>query len=543
MVAVALRPQEVDGTRTPRRLWKHWFNFILWLLTVQLVLFLLITLLVIPSADVRDGPIGAGALFDQKKVSPSHPLRESPSRQPLRRQFVDYGESLVEESKKSLDDYYERPHFPFDRPAVLIIGGSDGSGTRAFVQSLMQLGVPIVYDDEVTFDVHGRSMADGDGWPKIVSMVLDSTHSANYNLTSLPDNVRETALLHLTRLKKELTRKAKFRFSAVLNATPAVLFAFKAPVTMLLLPLLTKVFGFVKFLHVVRDGRDVALSANQSPIKKFYDFYYRDHMIRRHALKKPAGELQSVMAMQLWNDWNLEALEWEHSHANGQTFDFITMRTEDLVDPKTKLNSLLHLATFVGLQPLPSELCCMTMKEEKDMGLSVKISPQQGHHGLRGDFGDLLKGDRGPSTSESEASIIKAKEARAKKREKLRREQLERSKVQFGLDETTTPRRRLMEHATSAISRDTPTDRSSGRLGRQPTATIANPIISVQHRYGRWATTLRNRTELSFHLHREGAAGLKAFGYEPALSFLARHPDLSYTRVACQKEQPLYCSS
>jgi hypothetical protein len=154
-----------------------------------------------------------------------------------------------------------------------------------------------------------------------------------------------------------------------------------------------------------------------------------------------------------------------------------------------------------------------------------------------------LKGDRGPSTSESEASIIKAKEARIKKREKLRREQLERSKVQFGLDETTTPRRRLMEHATSAISRDTPTDRSSGRLGRQPTATIANPIISVQHRYGRWATTLRNRTELSFHLHREGAAGLKAFGYEPALSFLARHPDLSYTRVACQKEQPLYCSS
>jgi hypothetical protein len=43
---------------------------------------------------------------------------------------------------------------------------------------------------------------------------------------------------------------------------------------MLLLPLLLDAFGSIKFLHVVRDGRDGAIIKNQSPVQKFYDSYY-----------------------------------------------------------------------------------------------------------------------------------------------------------------------------------------------------------------------------------------------------------------------------
>jgi hypothetical protein len=50
------------------------------------------------------------------------------------------------------------------------------------------------------------------------------------------------------------------------------------------------------------------------------------------------------------------------------------MRREDLVNPEHKLDSLLHLATFVGLRPSLSELCSISIKDEEDMGLSVNVS-------------------------------------------------------------------------------------------------------------------------------------------------------------------------
>jgi hypothetical protein len=45
---------------------------------------------------------------------------------------------------------------------------------------------------------------------------------------------------------------------------------------MLLLPIFSEAWNGVgiKFLHVTRDGRDIAFSGNQSPVRKFYDTYY-----------------------------------------------------------------------------------------------------------------------------------------------------------------------------------------------------------------------------------------------------------------------------
>lgn len=54
-------------------------------------------------------------------------------------------------------------------PAVLVVGGTDGSGTRRVVQLLTNLGVLIVSEDPETYDIHADLFG---GWPKVVEPVL-----------------------------------------------------------------------------------------------------------------------------------------------------------------------------------------------------------------------------------------------------------------------------------------------------------------------------------------------------------------------------------
>ena len=58
---------------------------------------------------------------------------------------------------------------------VLIIGGTDGSGTRRVVQLLSKMGVKIVSEDPETYDIHGDLMG---GWPVVVSPIIQ----VNYTL-------------------------------------------------------------------------------------------------------------------------------------------------------------------------------------------------------------------------------------------------------------------------------------------------------------------------------------------------------------------------
>jgi hypothetical protein len=536
-----VRHRRVEGTRTTQKFPMHCFKCLLALAAAQISMMILGGIIWMPSSDDALAVNGSISGFPNHYTwSQDHQKREH-SRS---RQFPVRSKSNLNQTAL-LDDHFNQPHLnlSLDQPAILILGGSDGSGTRAFVQHLIQLGIPMIFDDEITMDVHGRSMSDGDGWPQIVRMVLDSVHSANYNVSSLPDTVKEIAIFHLTNLKKELTRKFEARFRVGVRVKSGVLFGFKAPVTMLLLPILEEVFGTVKFLHVVRDGRDVALSANQSPVKKFYNFYYKDYIERRRKLERPAGEesLENVFAMQLWNDWNTEVKEWAQTHADKHSFDYMVMRTEDLVDPEHKLDSLLRLATFVGLRPSPSEVCCISIKDEKDMGLSVSVS-QRGRPSLYDGFGTLLRADRGPPTLDSDFSRDKVQETRAIKRERLRRERIQTKGDESDLSTGGASDRRRRRLSGSSIATSN-LEQGSDSVAKGAVGTSKGPKLSVQRRYGRWATTLENRRDLSLKLHSEGAVGLKAFGYEPASHFQQQHSDLLQVRAFCQNLEPLACSS
>ena len=66
-------------------------------------------------------------------------------------------------STEGLDNYGSRTHFPkksswASNGPYLIVGGSDGSGTRAVVDQLIELGTFIYFEDRRTMDIHGAEM-------------------------------------------------------------------------------------------------------------------------------------------------------------------------------------------------------------------------------------------------------------------------------------------------------------------------------------------------------------------------------------------------
>jgi hypothetical protein len=159
-----------------------------------------------------------------------------------------------------------------ERP-ILIVGGSDGSGTRGFVDTLRDfLRVDFVVDDSHTLDVHAGGMFHGQGWPGLVEKTLGHTHSANFELDDLPDEMRALVVAEVdgfisTLKHKHLQNQLKLnqrlphgldgagnKVTKDAQAAGGVSFAFKAPVALLVLPILAKVIGRpIKFIHVVRE--------------------------------------------------------------------------------------------------------------------------------------------------------------------------------------------------------------------------------------------------------------------------------------------------
>ena len=267
---------------------------------------------------------------------------------------------------------------------LLIVGGSDGSGTRAVVELLGRLGVPMVLDDVGTGDVHATSVVDGDGWPALVRLVLQATQSANYewetDLTYTQQVILQSAVQEGIQQPYEargqtLRRQGEKQGMALAKG---VAYGFKAPVSMLLLPVLEHVFSSrgIFFLHVLRDGRDVALSNNTSPVHKFYRVFYPNATRRKQVLGNQlngSASLKTTMAMQLWNDWNLQVHEWAHRRLARPTnsgFDYMVLRTEDLMHPSTRFTMIRQLADIVGSSQPMAQLCCLSHETIQDLGQS-----------------------------------------------------------------------------------------------------------------------------------------------------------------------------
>ena len=80
-----------------------------------------------------------------------------------------------------------------------------------------------------------------------------------------------------------------------------------------------------------------------------------------------SGELYNVRAMQLWRDWNKQVYDFGMaqgrnfegtrpskvgSDSSSSTFEYLMLRSEDLVDPERKWQVYQVLADFVGSSPM-----------------------------------------------------------------------------------------------------------------------------------------------------------------------------------------------
>eukprot|EP00607_Mallomonas_marina_P001239 CAMPEP_0182435936 /NCGR_PEP_ID=MMETSP1167-20130531/78503_1 /TAXON_ID=2988 /ORGANISM="Mallomonas Sp, Strain CCMP3275" /LENGTH=574 /DNA_ID=CAMNT_0024627517 /DNA_START=105 /DNA_END=1826 /DNA_ORIENTATION=+ len=281
--------------------------------------------------------------------------------------------------------------------SVLVVGGTDGSGTRRVVQVLTLLGVRMVSEDPQTYDIHADIAG---GWPNIVTPVLQTTHKLLYSAASMPTDVANNTVRKLRQLvrkaREDSQKKQSFTLAVggLLKRPPgataaAVEFGFKAPVAMTLLPLWTETCPHLKFLHVLRDGRDIAFSANQGPVNKFYETMYGKEKPMRH----PA-----VRGIRLWSDWNSDIFKYATQYMNDITqstessFGYMFLHTEDLVPYsstlKRRFEVISGLAAWVGSNLNERALCCLALEKSQFMG-----SHDGSMHGKSGS--DSLKGRYG----------------------------------------------------------------------------------------------------------------------------------------------------
>ena len=168
----------------------------------------------------------------------------------------------------STDGNYYRP----DTNNLLVVGGTDGSGSRRAVTLLAALGVKMITEDQFTYDIHASEVG---GWPNFVKPVIEHTHSLNYSPLNLPHHIQQHTTVTVNQVVNKVLSVASNRSpyirslqaGVVVEIPPGVRSSkvnvgFKAPVSMAVLPFFVQLYPHVMFLHVLRDGRDIAFSSN-----------------------------------------------------------------------------------------------------------------------------------------------------------------------------------------------------------------------------------------------------------------------------------------
>jgi len=134
--------------------------------------------------------------------------------------------------------------------------------------------------------------------------------------------------------------RAEFRDSVAAHraAVPAGVskWGWKEPRTMYLLPFLREEFPDLRFLHVVRDGRDMAFSTNQNQLRKH----------GAAVLGKPTHTgSPPILAAELWSRANIAAADFGETRLQK---NYLRIRFEDLCRAPDAAAD--RVAAFAGVQ-------------------------------------------------------------------------------------------------------------------------------------------------------------------------------------------------
>jgi len=209
----------------------------------------------------------------------------------------------------------------------LIIAGTGGSGTRVARQALSCCGLFL----GAHLNRSGDAMAFEPWLDEFIDPVLTITHGLDYRPEALPEALHERAL-------EDLRQRVQAYLAEL--PQPGAPWGLKNPRAMYLLPLWAELFPDLRFLHLVRDGRDMALSENQRQVQKHFLALFGH----------PPPEHLPTASLELWAKVNRETRQWGERHLGDH---YRVLHFEELCRRPREM--IAELCAFAGLPPPQGE--------------------------------------------------------------------------------------------------------------------------------------------------------------------------------------------
>jgi hypothetical protein len=215
-----------------------------------------------------------------------------------------------------------------------IVGGTGGSGTRLVARIIRQGGMFIgtclnESEDAVIFGDYS------DQW-------INRYLKYGFNQLCNPEPMMAVSLEKVVK-------------SHLASLSPnCASWGWKEPRSIFLIPFFAKFFGSMKFLHIVRDGRDMAFSSNQNQLIKH----------GAGMIPERIGKLNSPLrSMYLWNHLNLSAAEYGERNL---TRRYLRVRFEDLCyNPIVTIGEIFD---FFGLAGPVTDIANDEVKPPESLG-------------------------------------------------------------------------------------------------------------------------------------------------------------------------------
>lgn len=202
-----------------------------------------------------------------------------------------------------------------------LIGATGGSGTRVFARIVRRGGLFIGTNLNVSEDAVDLG-AYSDRWVNTLMEWRGRPLPGDVE-ADMCDDLKAVLACHLAPL-----------------AGAARPWGWKEPRAIYLLPFFRERFPALRFLHVVRDGRDMAYSPNQNQLTK------HGHTLLRRA---EAAWPQPVRSAALWSRLNLLTADYGERHLAGR---YLRVRFEDLcADPVLTIERVLEFFDLRGDAP------------------------------------------------------------------------------------------------------------------------------------------------------------------------------------------------
>lgn len=217
----------------------------------------------------------------------------------------------------------------------LIIGGTGGSGTRVVVRLCQAAGW--FMGDDLT---RSADAPEGTWW---VRRWVERATGPNLAAMSRPQRTRMDRewSLALMRHRRQL-------------AEPAAPWGIKNPQLFLILPYLNERFPRMKFIHVVRDGRDMAFSGNQNQLRKHGDLWLDEGY---------ADAGPPTRSIAFWAKTNLAQADYGERKMSGR---YLRLRFEDLC--REPVEATAKLFAFLGADPAGVEAAAARIRPPSTMG-------------------------------------------------------------------------------------------------------------------------------------------------------------------------------